>query len=216
MSTTTGAEGSSSGAGSKRNRSEQEAVAQPRAPKRPKSATTPTAKKRQEQAGAQQHRMKKITVPAGARSFMRALYIHIRILWGVLSSTDVPELPDESMIAVFNQRYSSFDDVVAARSTPNTRIDNNGMISKVNELRGLAGGNSTTAKQAARVSDAALKYILASLARFGLKAWRPNFNEDAYSLYNSAHRFIAIDTFRQAVVSNAYDSMAVDKSYLDD
>lgn len=146
----------------------------------------------------------------------RAFYIHIRILWGLLSVVELPKPPSDGMIATFEQRFASFDDVVQARAKPNVPISNEDMINRISELRGDPKSTSMISKQVARVPESSLRYMLGLLARFGLKAWRPDLRQSPYSMYNQAHRFIAIDTFRQAVVSEAYDSMGIDKSYVDD
>lgn len=145
----------------------------------------------------------------------RAFYVHLRLLWGLLSRTAVPSPPEPSMIATFEQRFGTWDEIVQARNKYRQPITNVDMISRINKLRGDPANPSTIAKQVQRVPETALRYILGLLSQFGLSAWRPNFTESPYSSYNSAHRFIAIDTFRQAVLASAYKSMGVETIYLD-
>lgn len=146
----------------------------------------------------------------------RAFYIHLRVLWGLLSQIDIPSAPDDAMIAAFKQRFGSFEELMQLRHAQHPPITNEDMIERVNALRGYPDSTSNIAKQASRIPESSLRYTLGLLARFGLRAWRPNFAESPYSLYNCAHRFIAIETFRQAVVSKAFESMAVDTTYIDD
>jgi len=41
-----------------------------------------------------------------------------------------------------------------------------------------------------------LEYIHSCIAKFGLVCWCPNFNQTAYSVYNSACCLIALNTFK--------------------
>ncbi|EJD44022.1 hypothetical protein AURDEDRAFT_45521, partial [Auricularia subglabra TFB-10046 SS5] len=147
-----------------------------------------------------------------------AFYVHIQIMWCLIGLAAVPRLPDAGEVAVFDQRYASMDDILAMRNNPNSQAtpSNDNMIQRLVELRTDFDNPSKVAKQASRVPESGLRYMLGLIGNFGLRTWRPNFDEDAYSLYNSAHRFIAIESFRQLVVSAAYDHMAVDKSKVDE
>ncbi|EJD37361.1 hypothetical protein AURDEDRAFT_173635 [Auricularia subglabra TFB-10046 SS5] len=179
-------------------------------------ASAPAPKKRKDQIGEQHLKVVAKAVPKAARTIVAALYLHIRILWGIIAPAAVPSLPSDGDIATFDQRYTSIDQVLALRNSPNVRTpSNNNMVQKIVELRADFTSTSARAKQASRVPETALRFMLGQLAKYGLRAWRPNFNEGPYSLYNSTHRFVALDTFRQLVVSLAYDHMAVDKAYLD-
>ncbi|EJD34271.1 hypothetical protein AURDEDRAFT_131253 [Auricularia subglabra TFB-10046 SS5] len=179
-------------------------------------ASAPAPKKRKDQTGAQHLRVLKKSIPDAARTLVAALYLHIRILLGIIAPAAVPSLPSDGDVAAFDQRYRSMDEILVLRNNPNVRTPSNDeMIQHLVELRADHGGAGTRAKQAGRVPESALHFVLGQLARYGLRSWRPNFNEDAYSLYNSTHRLVALDTFRQLVVGLAYDHMAVDKSFLD-
>ena len=58
-----------------------------------------------------------------------------------------------------------------------------------------------------------LIFIQTYLSRSGLNCWCPDLRQSAYSLYNSACRIIAIDTFKQALVSHTYLALAPNTSY---
>jgi hypothetical protein len=49
-----------------------------------------------------------------------------------------------------------------------------------------------------------------------MTSWGPDLRETAYSLYNSACRIIALDTFKQALVSHAYTSTQPNLKYVKD
>ncbi|KAK7434247.1 hypothetical protein VKT23_020297 [Stygiomarasmius scandens] len=55
-----------------------------------------------------------------------------------------------------------------------------------------------------RIDATAIDMITSYLARFRFRFWRPNLNDDADSLYNTAHRAVAITTFKQCLISGAY------------
>ena len=64
--------------------------------------------------------------------------------------------------------------------------------------------NSNSAATIAHMPDNAIQYICLLIARFGLEVWRPDFREDAYSTWNNAHRFLALETFKQAIALLAF------------
>lgn len=184
--------------------------------KRAKANPSPK-KKRRGQTGAEQHRMLRVSIPAKARELVSAFQTHVRLIWGVIAVSDVPVLPEDGEVAGFGQLFTSFDDVLTMRNNPNAEMpSNHDMVARLVELQAKHTGSGTNAQRVSRVREPALLYILGQLAKYGLHSWRPNFNEDAYSLYNSAHRFFAIDTYRQLAASMCYDFMGIDKSCLND
>src|SRR6266540_1348428 len=54
------------------------------------------------------------------------------------------------------------------------------------------------------------------LATFGLTSWCPDLRQTPYSLYNSACCIIALDTFKQALVSHTYASLQPNLIYATD
>lgn len=72
------------------------------------------------------------------------------------------------------------------------------------------------ASQLRGIEEHILEYIQACLAKFGLVVWCPDLNQTPYALYNSACRIIALDTFRQALVSHAYAHLAPNLKYAKD
>ncbi len=67
-----------------------------------------------------------------------------------------------------------------------------------------------------RVEEYILHFIQARLASFGFTTWCPDLTQTGYSLYNSACRLVAIDTFRQALVSCAYIHLGPNVLYAKD
>jgi hypothetical protein len=73
--------------------------------------------------------------------------------------------------------------------------------------------NSRIAAQVRQVEEHMLAYTQSLLARFGLTCWCPDLRQSPYSLYNAACRFIALDTFKQALVSQAYAHLQPNNLY---
>ncbi|KAH9810802.1 hypothetical protein DFH28DRAFT_862893, partial [Melampsora americana] len=46
-------------------------------------------------------------VPADFKTVKEALFVHIKMMWGLYRANDVPVPPDASFLAEFNQRFSS-------------------------------------------------------------------------------------------------------------
>jgi hypothetical protein len=74
----------------------------------------------------------------------------------------------------------------------------------------------TVPRQILMVEEHILEYIQACLAKFGLICWCPDLRQSPYSLYNCACRIIALDTFKQALVSHAYMHLKPNTAYASD
>ncbi|HEV7735749.1 MAG TPA: hypothetical protein VGO47_00010, partial [Chlamydiales bacterium] len=72
------------------------------------------------------------------------------------------------------------------------------------------------ATQIRAVEEHILEYMQSCLAKFGLIRWCPDLQQTAYSLYNSACRIIALDTFKQALVSHTYTHLQPNTTYAKD
>ncbi|KZV99785.1 hypothetical protein EXIGLDRAFT_831179 [Exidia glandulosa HHB12029] len=147
-----------------------------------------------------------------------AFYLHIRVIWGIIEVTDIPEPPDTDTLETFNQRFNSMDQIIDARNKlADVPPPNNDMISRIQELRANFSSNSRNAKQASRLSDVILGYVFALIMHFRLRRFKPDFRQSPSSTYNLVHRLIAIDTWRQALAAGAYDGIpGIDKSFIDD
>lgn len=55
------------------------------------------------------------------------------------------------------------------------------------------------------VEEFVLEYIHLCIAKFGLLCWCPDFNQTAYSVYNSACCLITLNIFKQVLIYYAYD-----------
>ncbi|KNZ53606.1 hypothetical protein VP01_318g4 [Puccinia sorghi] len=104
----------------------------------------------------------------------KTLFIHLKILWGLLCQDSVPKAPDIQNLEEFYRNFTSqqqIDGAVAGCSPP--------LI------------NTT-------------KIQLLKDACAGLRVWCPNLEEDASSLYNVACCIGAITTFQEIAATQAY------------
>ncbi len=77
----------------------------------------------------------------------------------------------------------------------------------------MSAAKGRIAGQARLIEEHMLGYIQACLSRFGMQHWCPDLCQSAYSLYNSACRIIAIDTFKQALISHTYIHISLNTIY---
>jgi hypothetical protein len=72
------------------------------------------------------------------------------------------------------------------------------------------------AVQLRQIEEHIIEYIQACISKFSLLTWCPDLRQTPYTLYNAACRIIALDTFRQALVSHAYAHLAPNVAYAKD
>jgi hypothetical protein len=137
-----------------------------------------------------------------------ALRLHIRLLWGLFDSKDIPKLPEEAVLTRFKEHFlteASLENFQARR--PIVPIS---LVKVTSTKLGRIGA------QLGLIEEHIISYIQGCLARFGMTSWCPDLRETAYSLYNSACRIIALDTFKQAVISHAYAGVQPKLDYVKD
>ncbi|KAF6741356.1 hypothetical protein DFP72DRAFT_834259, partial [Ephemerocybe angulata] len=181
----------------------------PGVPASRKHTSSSTSRRREE------FRLKKNDYPKDMKEFKKAFTLHIRILFRLLNGRSVPPTPPDLAITKFNDRFKSNADI-----THQTRSKT--VLVAVNEVRCAAfvanspHRDSRIAKTVRKMKDSVILFIDTCLARYGLTEWCPDFRQSAHSLYNAAHRTIAIDTFQQAAVSHAYASLKPNLKYAED
>lgn len=137
--------------------------------------------------------------------------LHLRILWSLLDAKAIPLNPPSELLADFHRRFSDSNEnhlFVIQAAGPE-------LIPRHLIQVGTSMSSSTgrIAEQARSVEQHMLSYIQLCLSRFGLRCWCPDLRQSAYSLYNAACRIIALDTFKQALVSHAYLALAPNTIY---
>ncbi|EFP79891.1 uncharacterized protein PGTG_05116 [Puccinia graminis f. sp. tritici CRL 75-36-700-3] len=132
-----------------------------------------------------------------------AVFIHIKMLWGLLKSDSVPEAPDLGDLQEFYHNFSREDHINQAAATGSSRHE---LIntSEVQILKDARTGRIRIGNSYLNVGDNFIRYAKGLMARLGFRVWRPNLDEDSNSLYNSACRIAAVTTFQELAGAKAY------------
>ncbi|MBW0580118.1 hypothetical protein O181_119833, partial [Austropuccinia psidii MF-1] len=64
--------------------------------------------------------------------------------------------------------------------------------------------------------DSIPMYVLALLAKVGIRRWAPDLNASSDTLYKEACRISAIQTFRQLAAGGAFEYMNINLRFLED
>lgn len=121
----------------------------------------------------------------------------------------MPQDPPAELLRLFSARFPNEEDLFTSRDSGPELIPRHLIL--VGTAMSAAKGR--IASQARLVEEHMLGYIQACLSRFGLQRWCPDLRQSAYSLYNSGCRIIALDTFKQALVSHAYIHLSPNTVY---
>ncbi|MBW0539232.1 hypothetical protein O181_078947 [Austropuccinia psidii MF-1] len=151
-------------------------------------------------------------VPEDFQYTKDAIFIHIRILWGMIKQKSLPPSPDQSLLKEFNMLFSNNDELenVAKSNTCAVLISEE----EVQMLCDACAGRQKIGKHIVNLDDFYFQYIRYLLSKFGICIWAPDLEAAPGSLYNEACRTIAIMTFRQVACSGAYQYMRANLSYL--
>lgn len=129
------------------------------------------------------------------------------MLWRHLDATSKPPAVDPSQLAEFNARFSNDlneSDLARICSSSQPLILPSLVQVQSSIPVTIAAAQSRILSGARRLEEFVLEYIQATVSKFGLTFWCPDMTQTAGSVYNSACRIIALDTFRQAVASQQY------------
>jgi len=137
-----------------------------------------------------------------------ALRLHICLLWGLFDLKDIPSLPEEDVLNRFKANFLT--------DAALDNFQNRQPIVPISLVKVRTTKSGKIGAQLGLIEEHIISYIQGCLARFGMTSWRPDLRETAYSLYNSACRIIALDTFRQALISHAYAGVQPKLDYVKD
>ncbi|KAF8893186.1 hypothetical protein CPB84DRAFT_1848664 [Gymnopilus junonius] len=159
----------------------------------------------------QVYRLLSQDVPNDVGGLKTAMSLHLRFLWGLLDAKEVPKDPPARTVNAFSLRFSMEAELFTSQTGPQ-------LIPRHLIRIGMAFSTvqGPIANQARLVEEHILTYIQACLSRFGLDHWCPDLRQSAYTLYNSACRIIALDTFKQALISHAYMHLSPNTRYATD
>ncbi|MBW0480009.1 hypothetical protein O181_019724 [Austropuccinia psidii MF-1] len=118
-----------------------------------------------------------------------ALYVHIKLLWDILT----PSAPDEQLLKESYQRFSTAEEVqTVAQNSQGAKL-----ISKaqVQTLQDAQAGKRKIGPNIINMQDFYITYIHAMLAKLGIRIWAPDLQEAPNSLYNEACCIVALMTF---------------------
>ncbi|EFP90246.2 uncharacterized protein PGTG_16524 [Puccinia graminis f. sp. tritici CRL 75-36-700-3] len=140
----------------------------------------------------------------------KAIFIHVKVLWGLLKSDSVPEAPDLRDLQEFYDNFSREDhvnQVASFASSGRELID----INQVQILKDARAGRIRIGNSYLHVGDNFIRYAKGLMARFGFRKWCPNLEEDCDSLYNAACRIAAVTTFQELAGAKAYAYLNIDR-----
>ncbi|KAJ2911517.1 hypothetical protein MD484_g8895, partial [Candolleomyces efflorescens] len=157
--------------------------------------------------------LKNVDVPSDVSGVKKALILHVRMLWKMLSPSDLPQDPSLEAIERFSTTFKTSNALDLQRRSSS-------MLININHVRGMAFLARSTASKSKIVNMVStleenyLEYIDAYIARFGMDEWCPDLRQSPNSLWNSACRIIALDTFKQGLVTHAYAALKPNQVYV--
>ncbi|KAA1066525.1 hypothetical protein PGT21_032751 [Puccinia graminis f. sp. tritici] len=145
--------------------------------------------------------------PQEFKTTKNALFVHIKILWGLLRQDSVPSAPELRTLQEFYNRFTNGEEVEkAAQGNSSPPLINSNEVELFKEAR---AGSIKFGRSVIHVGSNNICYAQGLMVRLGLRVWCPNLEEDTASLYNAAHRIAAITTFQELVAGKAYTYMNV-------
>lgn len=89
-------------------------------------------------------------------------------------------------------------------------------LTDMQTMKDARAGRIKVGKNFVHIEESHILYIHGYLAKLGIRCWGPNLEEGAESLFNSACRIAALNTFRQVGGAGGYDFMNFNHNYKDD
>ncbi|MBW0537868.1 hypothetical protein O181_077583 [Austropuccinia psidii MF-1] len=133
------------------------------------------------------------------------LYIHIQLLWGMLTPAALPKPPDKHLLKEFYQQFSSVEEIQSvAQKSQGVKLINEAQFQN---LHAACSRKRKVGKNIINMQDFYITYVHATLAKLGICIWAPNQEEAPDSLYNGACHIVALMTFQQIACSAAYQYM---------
>jgi hypothetical protein len=153
----------------------------------------------------------------------QAFQIHICIAMQIVSAGSAPLRPPAHLKERFAARFNNEDEFSSlVRSMRNFSSLSQPTFQQVHMQRirvmrdfyhDYAAQGNLLCKDVAQVEDMTLRIFFAMLDEYQFEKWCPDISESPSSLYNSAHRTLAIDSFQQACMMGGYRSFGVIADY---
>ncbi|KAF6760965.1 hypothetical protein DFP72DRAFT_1092464, partial [Ephemerocybe angulata] len=175
----------------------------PATPSRP--AKTKVEAEESEEKRLQKYQLRSNDLPQPDGEKVKVAFLtHIRLIGGLPEATSVLKVPDAKILKNFRENFANEDSLTSQQNGGELLIPDSS-VKVYSYGPATQDDRRRTRTQIGQVEEHAVEYIRIELARFGLPIWGPNFLESPYSLYNSACRIVALDTFKQALKTGAYD-----------
>ncbi|KAA1127018.1 hypothetical protein PGTUg99_003187 [Puccinia graminis f. sp. tritici] len=151
---------------------------------------------------------------ATKKIMQECLYVHIRLLWGLVETSSVPPQANKEHIRSFCTKFSTVDQV--QRHFEDSHAAHLIARSDILTLKDARAGKIKVGQNLIHIDDGHIVYIHANLAKLGIRCWGPNLDEGPESLFNSACRIAALTGFQQIAIAGAYNFLNFDHKYKDD
>ncbi|KAA1079500.1 hypothetical protein PGT21_013504 [Puccinia graminis f. sp. tritici] len=152
--------------------------------------------------------------PPDFQATKECLYVHIRLLWGLVETSSVPPQANEEHIRSFCTKFSTLDQV--QRHFEDSHAAHLIARSDILTLKDARAGKIKVGQNLIHINDGHIVYIHANLAKLVIRCWGPNLDEGPESLFNSACWIAALTGFQQIAIAGAYNFLNFDHKYKDD
>lgn len=140
------------------------------------------------------------------------MILHIRLLWKAPDPTTVPTPPAAEFKAAFSRRFKDLK-LVEERSGAGPSVIERVSSDKLDALRDLPATGKIV-RDMRRIDQNVISVIFSYLANYGFTAWKPDLTETSTSLWNTACKIVAIDSFKQAMASHGYHFLQPNADYM--
>ncbi|KAH6895061.1 hypothetical protein BKA70DRAFT_1028442, partial [Coprinopsis sp. MPI-PUGE-AT-0042] len=159
---------------------------------------------------AMQYQLRQADLDKEEKVIVKCFRTHIRVMAEWPEAWSVPSDPNEAALARFNSQFLERADVTKRLTSTNSLI-NASLVCVYPSTP--ASSCQVTRSRIGQIEEHIVKYIRTMLAWFGLPSWAPNYAEIPYSLYNTAVHLIAVETFKQVLVLQAYDFLRANPKF---
>jgi hypothetical protein len=146
--------------------------------------------------------------------FKDALFLHIQILWGLFKQNLVPAKVNPTLAQEFHAQFQNSDQIKQAVNHPESP-----QVISQEDILSLRQGHARRFKLGqglGNINEMHIRYVHAVFSKVGICVWGPNLEDSHNSLFNSACRITALNTFRQLASSGAYQYMNINHSCLNE
>ncbi|KAJ7898164.1 hypothetical protein B0H14DRAFT_2557208 [Mycena olivaceomarginata] len=164
-----------------------------------------------------EHQMLKGDIDNEAQSFKTTFQTHIRFLWGCLDSASAPSSASADVVARFELRFegATVAELKRMGQYGHPVINPSQVKVGVNVTEALRSKNRIL-RAFCHLEESAILHVKAYLAKLGINIWAVALTQSPYSMYNSAMRMCAIDTFRFLIAGMYYDFLHPDTRFVKD